>query len=134
MRRQTRKVMFRVSSIPRLRCGNSIVVKDELYHVELPPLVVLGKLKVVKVYIPDQLPAMSDLISTGFPASWSSECWSGLSAHRPPDVPASSDVRCSFGVQVSPHLLSSCWHIGGFNLSKDSGCVFRHMALHFRLF
>lgn len=61
-------------------------------------------------------------------------CWNSLSAHRPPDVPASSSVCCSFGAQVSPHLLTSCWHIGGFYLSKDSGCVFRHMALHFRLF
>lgn len=43
-------------------------VRDEMYHVKHPPLAVLGKLKAVKVYISDQLPAMSDLISTGIPA------------------------------------------------------------------
>lgn len=32
---------------------------------------------------------------------------------RDPDVAATSNVCCSFGAQVSPHLLSSCWHIGG---------------------
>lgn len=66
IRRQTRKVMFRVSPIPRLRCRNPPpVVRDELYHVKHPPLAVLGTLRVVKVYIPDQLPAVSDLISNG---------------------------------------------------------------------
>lgn len=95
------------------------VVRDELYHVKHHPPAVLGKLKVVKVYIPDQLPAMSDLISTGIPTWWRGVCWNGLSTHGPPDVPVRSDVRCSFGAQVSPHLVSSCWHIGSFYLSKD---------------
>lgn len=82
-------------------------------------------MKVVKIHILDLLPAMSDLIGMGIPARWRNMCWNGLSAHRPPDVPASSDVCCSFGAQVSPHLLSSCWHIEGFYLSKDSGVYVR---------
>lgn len=77
---------------------------------------------------------MSDLRSTGIPGWWRSMCWNSLSTHRAPDVLSTSDVCCSFGAQVSPHLLSSCWHIEVFYLSKDSGCMFRHMALHFRLF
>lgn len=129
--KKARKVMFRILSIPPLRCGNPLLGWGMRCIMSNTPL---GKLKVVKVYIPDQLPAMSDLTSTGIPAWWRSMCWNGLPTHRPPDVPASSGVCCSFGAQVPPHLLSSCWHVRGFYLSKDSWCMFKHMALHFRLF
>lgn len=46
--------------------------------------------------------------------------WNGLSTHRAPDVSATSDVCSSFGEQVSPHLLSSCWHRekGGLPLKR----------------
>lgn len=116
---KTRKeVMVRISSIPRLRCGNPpfspLWMGDEMYHVKHPMPTVLGKFEAVNVYIPDQLPAVSDLTSTGIPAWWRTVCWNSLSARRPPDVPASGNVCCSFGAQVPPHLLSSCWHWGGW--------------------
>lgn len=109
---------------------------DEMYHVKHLTPTVLGKFDAVNVYIPDQLPAVSDLTSTGIPAWWRTVCWNSLSARRPPDVPASGNVCCSFGAQVPPHLLSSCWHTGGgsFYLSKDLWCIFSHMVLHFLLF
>lgn len=37
-------------------------------------------------------------------------CVGTLWHSAPPDVPASSNAGCSFGLQVPPHLLSSCWH------------------------
>lgn len=71
-------------------------------------------------------------ISAGIPGWWRTRCWTGLSTRTIPDVPARSNARCSFGAQVSPHLLSSCWHTGGFPPLK--GFMFGHMVLHFHLF
>lgn len=109
--------MWEPSFFPPLWMG------DEMYHVKHLTPTVLGKFDAVSVYIPDQLPAVSDLTSTGIPAWWRTVCWNSLSARRPPDVPASGNVCCSFGAQVPPHLLSSCWHTGGGELLPLKGFV-----------
>lgn len=82
-----------------------------------------------KLMSPDHLANMSDLFQ---PRNTRRMCWTGLSTRTVPDVPANGNARCSFGAQVSPHLLSSCWHIGG--LLPLKGFMFGHMVLHFHLF
>lgn len=60
---------------------------------------------------------------------------SGLSVHRPPDVPASRDFCHSFGAQVSPTSSRQLLAHGGLSTPQRSwGCTSRHMALHFRLY
>lgn len=55
-------------------------VRDELCHVKHPPhWLRWASSQYFKVSIPVQLPAMSDLISTGIPAWWRSMCWNSLS-------------------------------------------------------
>lgn len=58
----TSSQMWEPSFFPPLWMG------DEMYHVKHLTPTVLGKFNAVSVYIPDQLPAVSDLTSTGIPA------------------------------------------------------------------
>lgn len=82
-------------------------VRDELYRVTPPLWSVLGKLNVVKVYIPDQMPAMSDLMSAGIPPWWRSmlEQFIGAQTSRC----SRKQQRLLFiwctGVSTSPHQL-----------------------------
>lgn len=85
-------------------------------------LVVLGTLVVAK----NNVLWGAETVSYLTIGAWEIQPHGGIHAgvvYRPPNVPVNSNICCSFGVLVSPHLLSSCLHMGGFYLSKDSGCM-----------
>lgn len=107
MRRQTKKLCFQfllylVSDVGTHSCCEGWAVSCH------PPLwSVLGKLNVVKVYIPDQMPAMSELMSAGIPPWWRSmlEQFIGAQTSRC----SRKQQRLLFiwctGVSTSPHQL-----------------------------
>lgn len=83
--------------------------------------------------VPGELLAMSDPMSMGIPAPKNMH-WKGLSTQ--PTRCSSKRGRLLFiwcaGASTSPLQLLAKG--GGGYISKDSWCMFSHMALHFRLF
>lgn len=114
-----------------------------------PKRAALGELDVANIYIPDQMPATSDLMSMGNPARWINMRWNALLTTPPP--PTQMFLRAAM---LAVHLVCRCLHISSpavgtqsgwlgeegrvvvkfLYLSKNSWCMFGHMALHFRLF
>lgn len=137
IRTQTRKVMFWVSLVPRIRCWN-------------PPSSGEGWAVSCRT-LPAGCVGQAESSSSLHPWPAASHVWpykhgnsSLMEEHALEWFNVTQNSRCSCdqhrllfiwraGVSTSPLQLLA-YKGGGFYLSKDSGCMFRRMALHFRLF